>query len=135
MKIFLTAVTGLFLILHGLVHLLYFAQSRKFFELRPNLAWPDGAWGLSQLLGNEATRRLAGIALIVTAAGFVVGALGLFIQQAWWRPAVIGSAGLSTLIYLLCWDGTFQRLPDQGAIGILINAAIVAAVLTVGQAA
>ena len=135
MKIFITGASGVFLILHGLVHLLYFAQSRRLVELRPSLVWPTGAWALSRLLGDEPTRRLASIALVMTAAGFVAGALGLFIQQAGWRPAVLGSAALSTLTYLLCWDGTFQRLADQGGIGILINTAIAVAVLTLNQAA
>jgi CHASE2 domain-containing sensor protein len=133
MKIFITGALDIFLILHGLVHLLYFAQSWRLFELRPNLVWPSEAWALPHFLGDDRMRRLAGIALVLAAAGFVAGALGLFIQQAWWRPVVVSSAALSTLIYILCWDATFQKLADQGAIGILINVAIAVAVLTLGH--
>jgi hypothetical protein len=111
MKVFITGASGIFLILHGLVHLLYFAQSWRLFELRPNMVWPNGAWALSHVLGDEATRRLASIALVVAAAGFVAGALGLFIQQAWWRPVVVGSAAWSTLIYILCWGSS--RYPRE----------------------
>jgi len=32
---------ALFLILHGLVHLLYLGQSRCLFELQPDMEWPD----------------------------------------------------------------------------------------------
>ena len=35
---------GIFIILHGLVHLLYFGQSTRYFELQPGMVWPDGAW-------------------------------------------------------------------------------------------
>ena len=39
----LNIVIGVFIILHGLVHMLYFGQSRKFFELQPGMTWPDGS--------------------------------------------------------------------------------------------
>jgi hypothetical protein len=42
---------GIFLVLHGLVHLLYFGQSARYFELKPGMTWPDGAWAFSRLLG------------------------------------------------------------------------------------
>jgi hypothetical protein len=35
---------GIFFILHALVHLLYAGQALRYFELRPGLTWPDGAW-------------------------------------------------------------------------------------------
>ena len=34
---------AVFLILHGLVHLLYLGQSAGTFELQPGLNWPDGS--------------------------------------------------------------------------------------------
>jgi hypothetical protein len=39
---------SVFIVLHGLVYLLYFGQSRKFFELQPGLLWPDGLLGILQ---------------------------------------------------------------------------------------
>jgi hypothetical protein len=43
-------IAGIFLILHGLVHLLYYGQSARRFELAPGLTWPrrvfwSAAWG------------------------------------------------------------------------------------------
>ena len=49
----LRLVAGVFVVLHGLVHLFYFAQSRRLFELRPGLVWPDGSWAFSKLLGEQ----------------------------------------------------------------------------------
>ena len=37
-----TVIFGVFLMLHGLVHLLYLGQSQRFFELQPGMTWPDG---------------------------------------------------------------------------------------------
>lgn len=120
---------GIFVVLHGLVHLLYFGQSRRLFELQSGMVWPDGSWVFSKLLGDEATRLLASVSCVLAAVGFVAGGVGILIGQAWWRPVVVGSTVFSTAIFVLCWNGTLQRLDNQGAIAILINAAILVAVL------
>jgi hypothetical protein len=122
-------VLGLFFVLHGLVHLLYFGQSRGFFQLQPGMTWPDGSWALAALLGRAGTRLAASISCVIAATGFGVGGLGLMVRQAWWRPLVVASAAFSALLFVLFWDGELQRLDNKGAIGILINAAIVLAVV------
>ena len=65
-------IVGIFLVLHGLVHMLYFAQSARFFELQAGMLWPDGSWAFSKLLGDATTRMVAGIFCILVAAGFVI---------------------------------------------------------------
>ena len=122
-------VVGIVVILHGLVHLLYFGQSRRFFELQSGMVWPDGSWAFARLLGLEATRWLAGIACVLAALGFVGSGAGILLEQAWWRPFLVGSALFSAAIFLLFWNGTVQNLDDQGLFAILINAAILIAVL------
>lgn len=125
----LKLIFGVFLVLHGLVHLLYAGQSRRFFELRPGMTWPDGSWAFSKLVGQEGTRWLAGISYAVAAAGFVAGGIGLLVGQAWWRPVTAASAAFSSAIILLFWDGKTRALADQGLIALLINAAILVLVL------
>ena len=120
---------GVFIVLHGLVHLLYFGQSVRYFELQLGMVWSDGSWAFSKLLGDAATKNLASIVLILAAVGFVAGGAGMFLNQAWWQPVVIGAALLSTVVYILLWDGSFQGLDNQGGVGILINLAILAALL------
>ena len=122
-------IVGVFIVLHGLVHLLYFGQSRRLFELRPGMAWPDGSWAFSRWLGDPASRKLASILLVLAAVGFVAGGAGILGKQAWWRPLVVGAAVFSSVICLLFWDGALRNLDDKGAIGILINVAILTAVL------
>jgi len=122
-------VFGVFIALHGLVHLLYFGQSWRFFELQPGMIWPDGSWAFSKLLGDEGTRLLTSIACVLAALGFVAGGAGILVSQTWWRPVVVGSAVFSTLVYILFWDGKVQNLDDKGGIGILINIGILIIVL------
>jgi hypothetical protein len=120
---------GAFIVLHGLVHLLYLGQSRRIFELQPGMAWPDGSWAFSRILGDETARLLASLFLALAALGFVAGGAGLLTGQPWWRPLVVGAAAFSAVIYLLFWDGGWQDVDDKGAIGLLLDVAILAAVL------
>ena len=124
-----TIIMGIFFVLHGLVHLLYVGQSRRLFELRPHMTWPDGSWLFSKLAGDEMTRWLASISLVLAALGFVASGLGLLIRQDWWRPVTVGAAVFSAALFLLFWDGKFQALDDKGGGGILINLAILGVVL------
>jgi hypothetical protein len=122
-------IVALFFVLHGLVHLLYCGQSQRFLELQPGMVWPDGSWAFSKMLGDERTRLLATIFLVLAAVGFVAGGAGLFARQAWWRPVVVGAAAFSAIIFVLLWDGGWQNLNDKGVFALLINAAILTVVL------
>jgi hypothetical protein len=121
-----TFVIAIFVILHGLVHLLYFAQSRRIFELAPGLTWPDGSWFFARLVSNETTRHIASVLLVIVALLFVGGGVGIFIEQGWWRMCLILASSVSILIYLLMWDGAMGKLDQKGGIAILINLAILA---------
>ncbi|MDY7079068.1 MAG: hypothetical protein SXV54_19310 [Chloroflexota bacterium] len=124
----LRIIIGVFMVLHGLVHLLYSGQSWRLFELQPGMVWPDGSWALARLVRDETIRILASIFMVLAAIGFVAGGAGILARQVWWRPVVLGSAAFSAIIVVLFWDGTLQKLNDQGAIAILINLAILVAV-------
>ena len=124
-----TFIMALFLVLHGLVHLLYFGQSRRLFALQPGMVWPDNSWIATSVAGDPATRKVAGLLCVLAAAGFVIGGIGMITAAVWWRPLVMSMTIFSSLIYLIFWDGTKQRLDNQGGIGILINIAIGIALL------
>jgi len=125
----ITILTGIFFILHGLVHMLYFGQSAGYFELQPGMVWPDGSWAFSRLLGDATFRTLASIFLVLAAIGFVVGGIGLFAKQAWWRPTIIAVAIFSSALFVLSWDAGWSHLDNKGGVGILINLAILVALL------
>ena len=122
-------VVGIFIVLHGLVHLLYFGHSRRLYEIQPGLRWPDGSWVFSKLLGDERARLLAGVLCVLAAIVFVVGGIGIFAKQTWWHPVVVGSAVFSAVIFILFWDGKRQMLDGKGFFAILINVAILVALL------
>lgn len=122
----LRIVFGLFIVLHGLVHLLYLGQSRRIFELQPGMDWPDGSWAFSAVLGNGRARALANVMLLVAALGFVVGGIGIIATQAWAQWVVMSTAAFSAAIFFLLWNGKLQRLDNNGGVGLLINLAILA---------
>jgi len=122
-------IAGVFLVLHGLVHLLYLGQSARLFELQPGMIWPDGSWAFSKLFVDTGTRTLTSIFCVLAAAGFVIGGVGIFFGQSWWRTAVIASAVFSGVLYILFWNGRLQHLDNQGGIAILINIALLVTVL------
>ena len=120
---------GVFIILHGLVHLLYFGQSRRIFRLHPDMDWPDDSWAFSRFLDYDVIRVLAGSACVLATAGFVAGGLGILLETAWWRPLVVGSAVFSALLFILFWDGEGRRVANKGGVDVLINMAILFVVL------
>lgn len=120
---------GVFIVLHGLVHLLYFGQSQRLFELQPGMVWPDGSWLFARVLDVAGNRVLATLFLVWAAIGFVAAGVGIFAGQSWFRPVLAGTAAFSSFIYILFWDGGWQNLDDKGGVGLLINMAILTAVL------
>ena len=120
---------GIFLILHGFVHLLYAGHCRRLYSLSPGLQWPDGSWGLSRLLGNDATRTVVAALLLLAALGFAAGGLGLLIGLEAWRPVIVVASVFSSLLYIALWDGTGRALSGQGVFGLLINLAVLAVLL------
>jgi hypothetical protein len=83
----------------------------------------------ARLLGDGVVRNLASILLILAGMGLVVGGIGVFAGQAWWRPVIVSAAAFSSLVYLLFWNGRMQNMAEQGGIGILINLLLLLAVL------
>jgi len=125
----LGVIIGVFFVLHGLVHLLYFGQSARLFELQPGMVWPEGSWVFAKPLGDDDIRLIANLSCILAAAGFVVGGIGIFLQQAWWHPVITGSSVFSAVLIFVFWDGTMQKLADKGGIGLLINLLILVALI------
>lgn len=120
---------AIFIILHGLVHLLYSGQSWRLFELQPAMIWPDGSWVFSKFSPDEPTRLLATIACVMIAAGFATGGIAILFRQSWWQPVVVTVAIFSSLVFILLWNGKMEQLHNQGAIGVLINIALIFAVI------
>lgn len=116
---------ALFIILHGAVHLLYFAQSNRYFALKPGMTWPSGSWVFTNFLSDHVLRIFANVLLVLTSFGFIASGVGILIDQSWWRAFLIASSLLSSFIYVVFWNGKNHNLDGQGLIAIVIDIAMI----------
>ncbi len=112
---------GIFIILHGLVHLLYFGHSIKVFDLKPGMTWPTGSWVFAHILGDDGTRFLVSMVLVLAGFGFIAGGIGILVSQSWSRTLIMVIAILSALLFVIFWNGRLQNLDGQGVVGVLID--------------
>jgi hypothetical protein len=82
----LSILIGVFIVLHGLVHVWYVTLSQRLVELQPEMGWSGRSWALSNLLGDATTRSLASVLYVLATILFVTGAIGIFARTGWWRP-------------------------------------------------
>jgi hypothetical protein len=122
------ALFGIFVILHGLVHLWFVVLSQELIEVKPEMGWTPQSWLFTGLIGDTATRWLVTVVSILLALTFTAGGIGLFTRASWWRPVVIGASVASAALILLYWDGGTQLLVEKGLVGFLIDALIWVAV-------
>jgi hypothetical protein len=118
---------GSFLVLHGFVHLLYFGQSIRAFELQPGMTWPMDSWLFSKHFSRSVLRVIAATLCVLAGMGFLIGGVGLLFAQTWAATMIIAAAILSIVLYVLFWDGRRKHLDRQGGIGVLIDVAVLAA--------
>jgi len=118
------AAFSIFVLLHGLVHLLYFGQSQRYFELQAGMTWPNPSWILSNVLKERDIQLICSTFCIIDALFFAVGAVALFFELSWSEYLIIIGCIISSITYVMFWNGKLQRLDNQGGIGILINIGI-----------
>lgn len=115
---------GLFLALHGLVHLWYVVLSQGWVEVEEQMGWTGHSWLLSSGLPRETVLLLGSASYAVVTLGFVAGGLGYVLRQDWWPTVLAGAAVLSTVTIVALWDGEFDLLVEKGILGVLINLGI-----------
>ena len=118
-------ITGIFILLHGLVHLWYFTLSRGLVEFKPDMGWTGKSWLLTPMLGDETTRTLAGIFYVLATFLFVISSIGIFSRGAWNTQALWIASIFSSAVILICWDGHTQMAVQKGVVGLAINMAII----------
>ncbi|WP_254533642.1 hypothetical protein [Natrinema gelatinilyticum] len=79
------------------------------------------------------------MAYVLVAPGFAVGGLGYGIRSDWWEGSgflrvhteedVNGAAVLSAVTIVVLWNGQFDLLVVEGTVGVLIDVAILVAVV------
>ena len=119
--------TGIFIMLHGMVHLWYVVLSQRLVKFQPEMGWTSESWVLSGPLNESVARSLATGLYALAALAFVVSAVGFLGRSDWWRPAMSISAVFSAVTVLMYWDGHMGMLVEKGLAGLLINVGIIAA--------
>lgn len=105
LKLF-TYVTGVVIIIHGLIHLMGFVAYwplAKVAELPYKTTLLDGRWHV----GETGMRIFAALWLIVALA-FLVSAVALFARRSWVNPVLVSTICLSTLLVAMDWAGAFR---------------------------
>ncbi len=120
---------GVFLILHGLVHLWYVTLSQRLVAFQPDMGWTGESWLLSGLLGEGLLRPIASLLFVVAAMAYLASGIGVLSQTNWWQPVLLGAAGISFITILAFWDGDPQMIVQKGLLGVLIDAALILFVL------
>jgi hypothetical protein len=69
------------------------------------------------------------VGCLLGAAGFITGGAGVLAGQPWSRPVLSVTSVVLSLMWLLLWNGRLERLGDQGIFAVLINVAILTALL------
>jgi hypothetical protein len=118
---------GLFIVLHGLVHLWYVVLSQKLVTFQPEMGWNGRSWLFTNVLEDSRTRSLAGLLFVLATIGLVVSGIGVMARGEWWRPVLIGSTVLSSVTLVLFWDGSTDLIVQKGLLGLVINGAILIA--------
>lgn len=122
-------VLGVFLILHGAVHLWYVAMARGLITADADTIWNGKSWLLTGTLGDQMTMTLATIVHSVTTLVFVVAGVGLVAQQEWFASSAIAGAILSLAAIVSFWDGRPDHPVEKGLLGIIIDIGILVAIL------
>ena len=117
-------VIGLFLILHGLVHLWLFTLSQRLIEFKPEMGWSGKSWLLTGVFGDSTTRLLASTLFVVATVAFVASGVTIFFQSDWWWSILLAASIVSAMTMLIFWDGSMDLIIQKGLIGFSISLVI-----------
>ena len=120
---------GVFIILHGLVHLWYLTLSQGWVGFQSEMGWDGSSLLLSGFMSDSALRPIASILYLISTAIFLVGGVGVFMQAEWTRSVLMIAAVLSSVVILLFWDGNGGMLVQKGLLGLLIDLVILGGLL------
>lgn len=120
---------GIFIALHGLVHLWFVTLSQGWVEFQPEMGWSGSSWVLTGILGEGPTRMLAGLLYSLAAVGLVASGIGIAIRGSWAESLLLASAGLSTAVIVTFWDGEAGMFVEKGMLGVVTNLGVFAYVM------
>jgi hypothetical protein len=100
-------VIGLFLVVHGLIHVTYFVPSDDpRYPMAPARSWLVTRAGLSLRTVRVLVRGLAMLATVGFCL-FALSYLGLLVPTAWFVPLGVASAAVSLAVIAATWNTQF----------------------------
>jgi hypothetical protein len=123
-------VIGIFIILHGLVHLWYVTLSQGWVKFQNDMGWTGESWLLTDLVGSNLNRWLATFLYSLATITFLLAGVGFLANQEWARVWIVVASVISVVTILVFWDGKLNMFVEKGGLGILISAGtLIAAVV------
>ena len=117
-------IVGVFLILHGLVHILYGVQALKVWELTPGLKWPGDSWIFWKIASKKVIEIFASVFCFSASSLFIYSGIFHFATNDFPTKLLWLTCIISTVMFIVFWNGKIRKLDHQGFYGIVINAAI-----------
>jgi hypothetical protein len=115
-------ISVLLLAMHGVGHGLFLANSWGMWKTNTARAWLfDGVLHIGQT-----SEGVIGVLWVLPLIGFLLTAVGMFTDQAWWRSRATGSAVLSGVMIVLWWN---SLNPASAFFALAFNVAVLAVVL------
>ena len=118
-------ISGVIIILHGLVHLWYVILSFGIVKYQAEMGWTGESWLFSRLLSKSTLDTTAGILFIASLILFVVSGIGVIANLSIYPTILLVSALFSSIVILSFWDGESNLLVQKGVIGLLLNLLII----------
>ena len=122
-------ILGVFLILHGAVHIWYVAMARGLITADADTIWNGRSWLLTRRVGDQTTMTFATIVFSAIALVFAVAGIALVAQQEWFSTWAITGSILSIAAIVCFWDGKPDHPVEKGLLGIILDVAILVALL------
>ena len=122
-------IIGIFILLHGLVHIWYVALSLRIVPFQPEMGYSGESWLWTKLIGDKPTRVLAAIGYACSAVGLVLAGIGGVLDQTWAQTSLTVAATISALTIVMFWDGKTSKLIEKGLLGFVISVLLLLASL------
>ena len=119
---------GIFLILHGLVHIWYVVLSQGWVKFQAEMGWTGNSLLLTGVLGSKPLQFLATIFYSLAAIAFVISGVGVLAKQNWSQISMIVASIISIFVILIFWDGKLNQIVEKGLLGLLISVAVLVSV-------
>ncbi len=120
---------GIFFIFHGLVHLLYMGHGLHFFELENGFIWPDNSFLLKNIFSLQQKRLIAAVWCVLATLAFVLSGICILFDFIRCNTIIVAAVAISSIHFVVFWDGQLKKLNTQGGIALIINLSILVYIL------